>query len=347
MRLLDSTLYNIDLQEAVNSFDMSQFDEKTFFITGGLGLIASTIVDVLLKYDKTGYIYIGARDVKHFQNRYGNLEKVRFVLYDALKPIGFDFSIDYIICGAGLASPELYSSMPVETIVSNINGIHELLSFGMRKTVERILYISSSEVYGNKNTDKPFVEGEYGEIAIDNIRSSYAIAKRASEMMCKAYTSEYGLDTVIVRPGHIYGPSAKKEDKRISSDFAFKAAFGKKMEMKSSGLQKRSYCYSIDCAIQILTVLSKGESGQAYNIGHDEVITIREMAEILANAGNVKLTIEQPSEQELKIFNPMNNSALNNSKIKKLGYRDLFSVNDGLTHTVKILKEVYSDSTVF
>lgn len=340
MRLLDSPLYNVDLKKAVGSMDFSPLDGKSFFVTGGLGLIASTIVDVLLTYGKTGTIYIGARNKAQFEKRYGNHERVRFIFYDALKPLKLEIVPDYIIHGAGLASPELYTSMPVETVLSNIDGIHELLCFAKNEPVKRVLYISSSEVYGNKSTEESFVEGKYGVIDIDNIRSSYAVAKRASEMLCKAYTAEYELDTVIVRPGHIFGPSAKKEDKRISSDFAFKAASKKNLEMKSSGLQKRSYCYSIDCAIQILTVLLKGKSGRAYNIGHDEITTIRRMAEICAKAGDVKLTVVDPTETELQAFNPMNNSALNNTKVKKLGYSDVFSVEDGLIHTVEIIREV-------
>lgn len=340
MRLLDSPLYNADLEKAVGSINFSPLDGKSFFVTGGLGLIASTIVDVLLTYGKTGIIYIGARNKAQFEKRYGNLERVHFVYYDALKPLRLEFVPDYIIHSAGLASPELYTSMPVETVLSNVEGIHELLHFAKNNSVKRVCYISSSEVYGKKSTEESFVEGKYGEVDIDNIRSSYVVAKRASEMICKAYTSEYNVDTVIVRPGHIFGPSAKKEDKRISSDFAFKAALGEKLEMKSTGLQKRSYCYSIDCAVQILTVLLKGKSGQAYNIGHDEITTIRRMAEICAKAGNVELTMVHPTEAELKTFNPMNNSALDNTKIKKLGYRDVFSVKDGISHTVDILKEM-------
>lgn len=270
----------------------------------------------------------------------GILKKYALSLNNALKPLKLEIVPDYIIHSAGLASPELYTSMPVETVLSNIDGIHELLRFAKNNPVERVLYISSSEVYGKKSTEKPFVEDQYGEVDIDNIRSSYAVAKKASEMICKAYTSEYNLDTVIVRPGHIFGPSAKKDDKRISSDFAFKAALGEKLEMKSSGLQKRSYCYSVDCAIQILTVLLQGESGQAYNIGHDETTTIKKMAEIYAKAGDVKLTVAHPTETELQAFNPMNNSALDNTKVKKLGYSDVFSVEDGLIHTVEIIREV-------
>ena len=158
-------------------------------------------------------------------------------------------------------------------------------------------------------------------------------------MLCNAYNTEYNLRTLIVRPGHIYGPSASKKDMRISSEFAFLSAEGKHLELKSSGLQKRSYCYSIDCAAQILTVLLKGEPGEAYNIGHDEITSIREMASFYAKAGNVKLIMLQPTSQELAAFNPMNNATLDNTKIKSLGYKNLFSVEEGCIHTVKILKE--------
>ena len=340
MKLLESDIYKADLKKAIKNVDLKNLDGKTIFITGGLGLICSTIVDVLIAYGKIKKIYVGARNKKQYQDRFGGFSKVEYVKYDALKGLDLDVQLDYIIHGAGLASPDLYISRPVETILSNFDGIHTLLEFSKEKNVKRLLYISSSEVYGKKNQVSPFREENYGEIDIDNIRSSYAIAKRASEMMCRAYFCEYGVESVIVRPGHIYGPSAKKTDKRISSEFAFKAAKGKKIEMKSTGLQKRSYCYSVDCAIQILTVLLNGKSGQAYNVGHDEVTTIRELAENYAKAGNVELIASKPTKDELETFNPMNNSALDNTKIKRLGYRDTFSVEEGLIHTVHILRDI-------
>lgn len=339
MRLIESGLYKADLERAIQNIDLNELDGRSVFVTGGLGLICSTVVDLLLFYGKTE-IYVGARHQKQFQERFDGFDTVHFVKYDALSELKLDFKPDYIIHGAGLASPELYTSMPVETVLSNFNGVHRLLEFAKKNDVKRLLYVSSSEVYGKKSKDDPFVEGQYGVVDIDNIRSSYAIAKRASEMMCKAYSSEYGVETVMVRPGHIYGPSAKKTDKRISSDFAFKAANGEKLEMKSSGFQKRSYCYSVDCAAQILAVLLKGESGQAYNIGHDEITTIRDMAQILAKSGNVELTVAEPTDAEQKAFNPMNNSSLDNSKVKALGYTDNFTVEEGLSHTVQILLEI-------
>lgn len=342
MRLLESKRYRDDLKKAISNTDLSELNNKSIFITGGLGLICSTIVDVLLVGCNTT-IYVGARNEQHFLERFGGIDAVKYVHYDALSDFVFPFNLDYIVHGAGLASPDLYTSMPVETLLSNLDGVHVLLKYLKDRNSGRLLYISSSKVYGKKTTEKPFVEGIYGEVDIDSIRSSYVIAKRAAEMMCKAYSSEYDVDTVIVRPGHIYGPSAKRNDRRISSDFAFKAAYGEKLEMKSSGLQKRSYCYSVDCAIQILTALMKGEKGQAYNVGHDDVVTIKEMAEIYADAGSVALTATEPTKDEVRAFNPMRNSALDNSKLKKLGYKDTFSVDEGLRHTVEILKEIAWD----
>ena len=339
MKLLKSQLYIKDLKKALCNINLEQLQNKTIAVTGGLGLIGSPVVDLLFEYGKLKKIYVLGRDPKKFEERYSETSNIEFVKYDALKDINFEFVPDYIIHSAGLANPALYINQPVETILSNFVGVYSLLEFAKRTNVKRLLYISSSEVYGTKNTNEAFKEGIYGTINIDNIRSSYPVAKRSAEMLCNAYNTEYNLRTLIVRPGHIYGPSASKKDMRISSEFAFLSAEGKHLELKSSGLQKRSYCYSIDCAAQILTVLLKGEPGEAYNIGHDEITSIREMASFYAKAGNVKLIMQQPTSQELAAFNPMNNATLDNTKIKSLGYKNLFSVEEGCIHTVKILKE--------
>lgn len=150
MRLLDSKKYSCDLKKAVDRNNLNLLRDKTFFITGGLGLICSTVIDVLLTYGKTGKIYVGARNIEQFKDRFGNLDKVDYVAYDALQKPNLEIAPDYIICGAGLASPELYTQKPVETILSNFDGLHNLLEFAKQNSVERVLYISSSEVYGKR-----------------------------------------------------------------------------------------------------------------------------------------------------------------------------------------------------
>lgn len=338
--MLDSELYCNDIRKALERMDLSGVDNKYVAVTGGMGLIGSALVDMLLIYGKVKGIYILAKSKENFLKRYSGYEKVEFVEYNALEALDFRMKVDYIIHCAGIASPELYVKQPVETMLTNILGVNNLLEYAKNYQVERVLYVSSSEIYGRKENGEAFAENEYGIVSLSEIRSSYPVAKSASEMLCKSYAEQYGVDSVIVRPGHVYGPTVNERDKRISSEFALKAANGDKLIMKSAGMQRRSYCYSVDAAAQILTVLLYGQSGDAYNIGSDSVTSIREMVEVYAKAGAVVSEMVEPIEEEIKRFNPMEHSVLSNDKVKALGYSDSFSSEEGLEHTVKILKEI-------
>ena len=350
MKLLSSKIYVSDIVKALESIDLSFITGKTILITGGLGLIGSAIVDTLLVYnDVTNAhisIYIADINKDLFYKKYDRINGLNFIKYDAIQPIDFNYVFDYIVCGAGLASPELYTSKPVETILSNINGIINLLNYSKTNLEKRLIYISSSEVYGVKESEESFLEGIYGKIDIDNLRSSYSVAKRASEMICRSYVSEYGIDAVIVRPGHIYGPGASKNDSRVSSLFAYNAAQNERIVLKSSGIQQRSYVYSLDCAVAILTVMNKGKIGEAYNIANDDKKSIREMAEIYSQIGKVELVVSDPTNEELCAFNPMNNSTLNNEKLKQIGYKQIFTAEEGFIHTVQILRELSNNQSV-
>lgn len=344
MNLLKSKLYQKDIDIITSQLDIKAFSKCTFLITGGLGLICSAIVDLLIRYENKNHIEIkiivAARSEERFLEKYGTYSFVEYMPYDAEKEFVCDKEIDYIIHGAGLSSPEKYTNEPVETMLSNINGIVNILEYGKCHNVKKILYISSSEVYGTKDKEDAFIENDYGYVNLDSIRSSYPIAKRSSEMLCRSYAKEYGVKATIARPGHVFGPSASELDNRISSVFAYKAAKGEELELKSSGIQKRSYLYSLDCAKAILLLLLKGKKGEAYNVGNEKSITIKELAECYAHVGNVPLIVAKPTEEETKAFNPMDNSTLSIEKIKELGYKDTFDVRDALKHTVDILKEI-------
>ncbi len=342
--ILKNEIYKGDIKEVLSYLDLSPLNGKRLLITGAAGLICSSLIDLLLVYDqihRAGIrIYAGCRNIDRFNARYGGYPSVRFYPYEAGNPFHFSPDVDYIIHGAGITSPELYLSKPVETMFTTIESTRGILERLKVCGKGRMLYISSSEVYGAIDAAEPIKEDEFGPIDLNSIRSSYSESKRAAELLCRSYLEEYGVDSVIVRPGHIYGPTASSKDKRISSEFAYLSAMGKDLEMKSPGLQRRSYCYCLDCASAILIALLKGEAGESYNIGSDEVLTIKEMASILAEAGEVGLICREPSEEELKRFNPMGNSSLDISKIKSLGHRSVFKAQEGLAHTVLILRDL-------
>lgn len=275
-------------------------------------------------------------------NRFGEYyerDYFSYVRYDASKNDNrIAVKADYIIHGASNASPKAIVAEPVETMLSNFNGLNYLLNYAKENGTKRLLYISSSEVYGQKSDGKPFNEDDYGYIDLLNPRNSYSVGKRAAETLCASYYAEYGVESVIVRPGHIYGPTASPNDDRISSAFAYAAARGEKLVMKSAGTQLRSYCHCLDCASAIIKVLMKGEPVTAYNISNpDSVVTVREMAEAIAKAGNVELVTETASDKEKQSFNPMDNSALDAVRLMELGWRGTIDINSGMNKTVSIL----------
>lgn len=346
--ILESEIYRQDLLRGLEVLDfLSVLKEKTVLITGASGLICSCLIDMLLCCNqRTGAgirVVAAGRRIDVLKERFSSFsdENIRYVSYDANCPIRFDCDADYVIHGACNAYPAVMSAQPVETMWSNIYGLYQLTEYARSHNTRRILMISSSEVYGNKQEDGTFAETEHGYVNINDSRSSYSVGKMAAETLCVSVGDEYGLDCVIARPGHIYGPTASRKDNRVSSMFAYAAAERKPIVMKSSGEQLRSYCYCVDCASALLTVLLKGKRNTAYNVANtDSVISIRQMSQILADTGGVELTFDIPTEAEKRSFNPMRNSGLKTTRLQSLGWNSLFPVEEGLSHTVKALREI-------
>jgi len=261
------------------------------------------------------------------------------VKYDALKSVVLSEKIDYVIHGASNSNPNSYLSQPVETMLINILGVNNLLDYLHKQGFGRFLYISSSEVYGKRSQFEPYQEDENFYVDLLNPRSCYPSSKRACETLCISYLKEHMVDSVIVRPGHVYGPTVTDFDNRASSQFPKDLAIGKNIIMKSSGLQRRSYCYVIDCASAILTVLLNGQSGNAYNISNsNSIVSIREMAEIFASVSGKKVVFENPTDSEKSSYNMMDDSVLNSDKLESLGWKGKFDMTAGAERTLNALQ---------
>ncbi len=353
MQLYDNSLWIKDIDLISKSLpELDQLAGSSVLITGVSGLICSAIADVFFRYNDTHEkkirILAAGRNEKRMRDRFDDMfdrDDFCFVFFDAASgKFQTDLHADYIIHGAGNAYPAKIVKEPVETMLGNFIGTKNLLEYAKGQGTKRFLYISSSEVYGQKAGNDPYKEDEYGYIDLLNPRNSYSVGKRAAETLCVSYAVEYGVESVIVRPGHIYGPTASPEDNRVSSAWAYAAARGEDIVMKSDGAQIRSYCYCLDCASAILKVLLRGTPSTAYNISNpDSVITIRKMAEILANSANVNIKTEQPDETDRRMSNPMLNSSLCSDDLLSIGWNCCFDAETGLDHTVKILASLQSE----
>ena len=348
--IYNSTLWTQDLDQVIETLPfLDQLSGKTIMITGAGGLICSALADILLRYEqihRSGLKVIAAgRNREKLLSRfapYVNGDSFQICQYDALQSGNvFPERCDYIIHGAGNAYPGLITREPVETMRSNFDGLLDLLFYARDHAVTRTVYISSGEIYGQKETPDPYRENEYGYVDLLSPRNSYSIGKRAAETLCASFTAEYKTDTVIVRPCHTYGPTASVSDNRVSSAWAYAGARGEAIVMKSAGRQIRSYCHCLDASAAILTVMLKGVSGEAYNIANpDSTVSIRQLAELVADIAGIELKNQLPTESEAEGFNPMDNAVLDSTKLRSLGWRGSFDTRRGISHTITVLRDI-------
>lgn len=309
----------------------------TWLVTGASGLIGRALVEFLLE---RGDLVIAAARSSAKLAPYEKLTRFRLLPYDATQPFGFDEQVDVVVHAASPASPSLFVGKPVETMMANIFGVDQILKYAVRRPC-KVVYVSSSEVYGKAAPrTNGFKEEDAGPVEILNPRSSYPMGKRAAETLCASYALEYGVDVSIVRPGHIYGPTASESDGRVSSLWPRMAARGEDIVMKSDGAQVRSYTYSKDCASAIVAVALCGKSGEAYNIANPNVAcSIRELAETIATVAGVSLRVELPTGADIAAFNPMNNSCLDSSKLEELGWHAEYDIKQGVKETMELVRK--------
>lgn len=336
-----------DVSEAIGS--VAVLEGCSVLVTGASGLIGSFLVDCLMFCNNELKcqieVYAMGRDLVSLERRFESHRLSRclhIVQHDVTVPLNRKQRFDYIIHAASPAYPQAFVTNPVGTIIGNIWGLYHLLEHLRRSDGKRLLFVSSGEVYGQCSPEaEAFDETCYGYVDITDPRSCYPSAKRLGETLCVSYTAQYDVDTVIARLCHTYGPTALRKDNRVSSQFLYDAIAGKELVMKSPGTQLRSYCYVADCASAILTILLRGRSGNAYNVANaDSIVTIRDMAYMIADICGTRVVYEQSSDRERSGFNKMMNAVLDTKKLEGLGWTGRYDMRTGLSRTVAIMKQV-------
>ena len=189
--------------------------------------------------------------------------------------------MDYIVHAASNADPVSFAKYPVETLKANFMGTERLLSLA-GQWHSRLLFVSSGEMYGQMPAGAPpFVETDCGTVDHSSPRACYPAGKRAAEVLCQAYRQEYGVDSVIARPCHLYGPTMTSSDSRAIAQFVRNAVARGAHRAEKRGLAGP---YLVLCngragLAALLFILLRGQSGEAYNVAdpHSRA-TVRAMA---------------------------------------------------------------------
>jgi UDP-glucuronate decarboxylase len=239
---------------------------------------------------------------------------------------------DYILHLASRASPEDYQRYPIETLLANSLGSYQMLELA-RKFDARILFASSSEVYGDAK-DVPTVESYWGNVNPIGLRSCYDVGKRFGEALFMAYYRNYGVDTRIVRIFNTYGPRLRADGPygRVLSRFILQALCGQDITVYGNGMQTRSFCYVSDTSTAILKMLTTKElQGEVINVGNPVETTIWKLATLVKEVTNSDSKIVfYPSPPD----DPKRRCPDINKAVQLLGWRPLVRLEEGLNRTI-------------
>ena len=331
--------YEQHVSDFFENAEMDFLQGKTVLISGVTGMIGSAIADALCVAGKNTRVLGMGRSKERADNRFAypwfTAENFRFIEHDVINKCFVDEPIDFVIHAASPAYPAVFAKYPVETMTANFLGTLNLLELA-KDNQARFLFVSSGEIYGeiDKETKE---EQDYGFIDSMESRSCYPNSKRAAETLCSAYADEYGVEAVVVRLSHVYGPTMTDSDNRVSSDFIRKAKLGKDLILHSTGTTVRSYTYVLDAVSGILCALQKGKNGEAYNIADEnKVVSIRQLAEITAKAGNVSFTIDVPDTAD-KGTSSISRQVMSGEKLRMLGWKCKFDFTSGVDMTLNCM----------
>ena len=265
-----------------------------YFITGGAGFIANTLMERLVDENDVVVYDNFHRDTLTGSALNGH-PKIEVIRGDVL-----DFDLlaksvegaDVVIHAAGIAGIDTVIKDPVRTMQVNMIGTANVLEAARRAGVSgRIIDFSTSEVFGpmafRSAEDDATVAGSAGEA-----RWTYAVSKLAGEHLAKAYHLRDDLPIVTVRPFNIYGPGQTGEG--AIQIFIKRALKGEDIQIHGDGNQIRAWCYIddfVDCIMRCLE--APAAIGESFNIGNARaVITILGLAQVVCRVLQSQSKIE-------------------------------------------------------
>jgi len=265
------------------------FEDKQVLVTGGAGFLGSWMCEYLISTGAsvTCIDNFASGQLSNIQSLQDN-ERFRFIEHDISVPIALDTPLDYVFHMASRASPFEFEHFPIQILKANTMGV--LVALGIaKKHHARIVYTSTSEVYGNPDI-VPTPESYHGNVNPIGLRGCYDEAKRCGEACVIAYRRQHNLNTRIARIFNTYGPRIRMDGiyGRVIPRFIDQALTGKPLTVFGDGSQTRSFTYVTDQIEGLLRLAAlDAAEGQVINIGNTNEITVLELAKkVIALTGS-------------------------------------------------------------
>lgn len=315
---------------------------KKFLVTGGAGFIGSHLVTYLLNN--------GAKEVRVLDNLSTGFEKnfkehisnpnFKFILGDITNYetcLSACENIDGVFHNAALGSVSRSMQDPMATNQANVSGFVNILFASKNQNVKRVVYASSSSVYGDDN------QSEKNEDITGNLLSPYAVSKKTNELYASVFAKSYNMEIIGLRYFNVFGPKQNPNGAyaAVIPIFISKLLNNETPSIFGDGTTSRDFTYIdnvVYANVLAFSVSNKSAVNQVYNVAYGSSTSLNRLFELIKTNLNSQIFPEYKAERLGDIKNSLAN--INKSKTL-LEYTPLFSLEQGLKHTIEWYKIIY------
>ena len=260
---------------------------SVILLTGGTGFFGRALLRTWLSVALSGgavpSVTVLSRDPTSFLLRYPEYQHFPWLSFHAgdicdpsSLPCGAHFT--QVLHAAADSIPGTRLT-PLDHFQQVVEGTRNILEFAAKVGARRFLLTSTGGVYGPQPSDVAALAEDWpGSPDLRNPANAYSLGKRAAEHLCALYQDAYGLEVVIARCFAFVGRDLPLDAHFAIGNFIRDALGRDAIEVAGDGSPLRTYLDQDDLAHWLLTLLARGQAGEIYNVGSDEVVSIAELA---------------------------------------------------------------------
>lgn len=304
-------------------------------VTGGAGFIGSHLTNYLIEknIEVTVLDNVSNGSKSNLDKSDTNLRIVKVDVCDQKQIEPFIRQADIVFDMAAIVGVELATRLPVEVLNTNIESIKSILGASLDSNVKKIVFASSSEVYGNSMTS-PLKE----DLPLSPI-SHYGISKIVGESYLSAFWEKYGLDSSIIRYFNVYGPRQSTTPlSYVVPSFIYQVLHQEPLKIYGSGKQTRDYTYISDAVEGTYLVAERGK-GQAtpYNISTNIETSLIDLAKLVCDTIGNECNISNVGKRKFDISRRCGDFS---KAQKEVGYLPKIELKEGLRRTVEYYRNL-------
>lgn len=338
----DTSFVEADLARVVTQLDLSQLNNSCILITGASGFMGLWLTELLVhlinKHALQLKIHLLARDFtfakKEAPHLFAQQNHINLIVDDVRSLHELPADVEWIVHAAGSPDSRVHNSQPIFASQTITQGTLSVLECATRlPKLKGFLNVSSGYVYGYHSSMEPINEKSFVGFDPGIFSTAYVEAKRYAESLCTVYRNQFRLPIINVRPFAFVGPYQAIDAPWAVNNFINDVTNNQPIRIQGDGTAVRSYMYGADMAWWLLNILVRGESGRSYNLGSQNAITLKELAEKIRHLSGNKIEISQSRallKSKPSIFVPAVELAQ-----AEMGLRLQFDIDSSLTRTLQ------------